>query len=144
MPIGTAIVDWQGVVPMLLKADGSPYAGVTYVRGYVPGHQRKFPEITGYSDNDDGFALMGNSKGRIPKFTIECWSVGAMQGVMNDVFNPENEGNQMLEVPDLDGGGVERHIIRIMEYPDFDRIYPRRAGFIEVFAAEVSDIRVID
>jgi hypothetical protein len=143
MPIGTAIVDWQGVVPMLLKADGSPYAGVTYVRNYVPGHQKKFPEITLYADNRQGFALMGNSQGYIPSFTIECWSVGARQGVRNDIANPENEGKFMLEVPDLEGGGIERHLVRFFE-ADFSRIYPRRAGFIEVFSADIENIEVLD
>jgi hypothetical protein len=144
MPIGTAIVDWQGVVPMLLKADGSSYAGVTYVRGLVQGHQRKFPEVALYADNRTGFALMGNSQGRIPKFVIECWSVGAMQGVMNDIFNPENAGAFILEIPDLEGGGIERHTIRIMEYPDFERIYDRRAGSIEVFQGAVEMVEVLD
>jgi hypothetical protein len=143
MPVGTAVVDWQGKVPMLLKADGSAYAGMTYVRGWVPGHERKFPEWVQFANNLMGFALMGNSQGYMRRFQIECWSVGAMQGVMNDFANPENEGKYILEVPDLDSGAITRHTIRLLEEPDFSRTFNRRTGYVEVFTADVENIEVL-
>src|SRR5215203_4375227 len=114
MPVGTAVVDWQGVVPMLLKADGSPYAGMTYVRAWVPPHQRKFPEWVQMANNRMAFALMGNSQEYMRRFTIECWTVGAMQGVSNDYANPENEGAYILEVPGINGGALQRFTIRLL------------------------------
>jgi len=143
MPVGTAVVDWQGTIPMLLKADGSAFGGVAYVRNFVPGFQKKFPEITLYADNRQGFALMGNSQGYIPRFTIECWGVNTLQGVLNDIANPENEGKFTLEVPDLEGGAAERHQVRFFE-ADFSRVYPRRAGYTQVFSADIENIEVLD
>lgn len=144
MPVGTAVANYASRVPMLLKADGSNYDGVTYVRQLLHPYERRFPEITQLANNDEAWANVGNSQEYIDGFTVECWTVGAMQGVKNDIANPANEGKFILEIPPKGtSGSVVRHTIRFFE-ATFAPTYLRREGFPDVFTADIENIKVLD
>ncbi len=141
MPASLLAVDWKGTVPMLLKSDGSAYAGMTYVRNLVISHQRRFPEIIQMANNNEAFSNVGESKEYIDSFTVEAWTAAAAQGIKNDLANEANDGLFMLEVPSLTTTTTTRYLIRFWE-AGFTRLYPRRAGFPDVLSADIENIRV--
>ncbi len=141
MPASLLAVDWQGTVPMLLKSDGSAYAGMTYVRNLVISHQKRFPEIIQLADNNDAFSNIGGSKEYIDSFTVEAWTTGAAQGIKNDIANEINQGLFILEVPSITTTTTTRYLIRFYEAA-VTRLYPRRAGYPDVLSADIENIRV--
>ena len=71
---------------MLLKHDGLPYNGMTYVKAWTSGYERKGTEvIPQLADNDEAWATLGTAQQYIDSFSVEAWTQGAAEGIKNDM-----------------------------------------------------------
>lgn len=140
-------VEWRGEVPTLLRFDGSEYPGFAYVRNYLPPDVRRYPEIVLRADNTRAFSNIGDNQEYIAGFTVEAWGEGAKAQISSDVANENNHGLFVLEVPDTDSAAVDRYLIRFFGDENgnlgWQRLYPRRAGFVPIFSADITEVEVL-
>ena len=151
MPVGTVVADYVGQVPMLLKHDGSPYAGMTYVKAWTGSYNRRAEgssgvEVVQLADNDEGWATLGTAQQYIDSFTLECWTQGAMEGVKNDIGNTLNLGHIHAGGP---GRGELRELplhnpLRPHRANRLHPLYNRRVGATQVWEAQISNIKVLE
>ena len=136
-------VQWQGVVPTLLGHDGTPFGGFAYVRNLTYAYDQRFPEVVQLASNATSYSNVGFPQGRIDSFTVEAWGYGTTQQIKNNIANEASQGCFILDIPGLDGNGSQQHTVRFFEC-QFSPLYPRRAGFIPVFSADIENIEVLD
>lgn len=131
-------------VPILLQMDGSEYPGIPIVQAFTEVYPRPFPEITIFGDNSRGFSDIGDRQDYIDSFTLQCWGNACLHAVRADIANEANLGRFKLEVPDTDSSAIDTYTIRFFTEPGaFTRVYPRRAGSIPVFSADITEIEVL-
>jgi hypothetical protein len=130
--------------PTLLKADGTEFpGGPCAVQQYTPPYDRSYAEVTMMANNVRAFSQIGDERTYIDSMMIECYAENTVQGIKNAIARESTQGLFTLRVPDLESSTVFLYLIRFFECT-WSREAPRRAGFPEVFQAQITEIEVLD
>lgn len=125
-------------VPQLLKADGSYFSALVYVRNYLPPYTASYFQVQPVGTNATAFAAVGDPQDVIDGFTIEVFGAGAYREVKEAIGKESTHGYMILRVPDIsDTTSGDSYLIRFYE-AQMGRLYPRRDGYVQIFSADVS------
>jgi hypothetical protein len=133
---------WEGIAPMLLKHDGSYFSAAVIVQNYLPPYPRDYYESVIVGTNEEAVTWMGDPQQYIDSFSVQVWGAGAYVEVMTAASSRETNGILTLKVPTLGGSGGNSYSVRFY-MPPMSKATGRRVGFIQVFTADVENIKVI-
>jgi hypothetical protein len=133
---------WEGIAPMLLKHDGSYFSAAVIVQQYLPPYSRDYYESVIVGTNEEARTWMGDPQTYIDSFSVEVWGAGAYVEVMEAASARETNGILTLKVPTLGGSGGNSYSVTFV-MPPMSKATGRRVGFIQVFTADVENIKVI-
>lgn len=128
--------------PTLHRHTGEKFYGDCAVQELLVDYDRRNPEIIYLADGTRAFSVVGDPQRWVDGFTVYVYKRIAMQQINNVMADELTEGIFQLLIPGINGAATETLDVRFLTYPPWAPVTIRRAGFPEIFSAQITEVDV--